>query len=72
MVTALFYLGEPLAWYRKLLTEEAMQTHQWLTWQAFQDDFLRTFGPIEEEADSGILLQGLTWDTREPIDKFNA
>ena len=72
VVTALSYLGEPLAWYRELLTEEAMQTHQGLTWQAFQDDFLRTFVPIEEEADSGILLQGLTWDTREPIDKFNA
>ncbi|RPD52154.1 hypothetical protein L227DRAFT_515268 [Lentinus tigrinus ALCF2SS1-6] len=72
VVTALSYLGDTTAWYRELITENAMRAGRWITWQAFEEDFLSTFGPIEEEADSGILLQGLTWDTREPIDKFNA
>ncbi|RPD62181.1 hypothetical protein L227DRAFT_562591, partial [Lentinus tigrinus ALCF2SS1-6] len=53
-------------------TSETPPLGRWITWQAFEEDFLSTFGPIEEEADSGILLQGLAWDTHEPIDKFNA
>lgn len=78
IVTALSYLRGDARWWAEAKVEIAQQRHQdgrlvgFGTWDGFKRDFLVVFGETDPAQTATVQLGSLRYDTKEPLDRFNA